>query len=59
MDEQQIMLHFQEIIEGFKLHIDKVGVEDNETIKKALHEDLDQLSYVVNEMKTRLESNGS
>ncbi|NTU28877.1 hypothetical protein HPY27_01715 [Brevibacillus sp. HB1.1] len=58
MDEQQIMLNFQEIIEGFKLHIDKVGVYDNETVKEALCEDLQQLTYVVAEIKARLESNG-
>lgn len=37
----------REIIEGFKLHIGKIGIYDNETVKGALNEDIHQLQSLL------------
>jgi hypothetical protein len=33
----------REVIEGIELHISKIGVDNDETVKAALNEDLHQL----------------
>lgn len=36
----------QEVIDGMKQHVEKIGVWDNDTVKKALSEDLGQLLHI-------------
>lgn len=47
VESKQIIQHFQEVINGLELHINKIGEYNNETVKKALNEDLSQLKYAV------------
>lgn len=35
-----------EVIDGLELHISKIGVYDNETLRAALTEDLEQLNQI-------------
>lgn len=50
----EIIKQLQEVTEGLELHVNKIGLYNNETIKQALREDVFQLKSAIAGLKTRL-----